>query len=107
VEIHRRLLGEGQFDTARAYKNWASLLWAQGKYGQAEEVANSAAKSFETARRRVSFAGLGRARYAAEESPLLFLAAVTARNGKPVAAWQTLENNLARGLLSRGPVQAI
>src|SRR5262249_39576730 len=101
------LLGEGHFDTARSYKNWASLLWARGTYGQAEEAGTSAAKSFETARRRISFAGLERTRYAAAGAPLLFLAAVTARNRKPVAAWQALENNLARGLLDDLAVRPI
>ncbi len=99
LEKHRQLLGEGHPTTAWAYKNLVSNWWAQGQYEQAEKVGPAATKSFEAARRRISFAGLERASYAADNSPLRFLAAVAARTGKPVAAWQSLENDLARGLL--------
>src|SRR5262249_50665632 len=61
--------------------------------------AADAAKSFETAHRRISFAGLDRAGYTAGYSPFPALAAMAARGGKPEAAWQALERNLARGLL--------
>ncbi len=99
LKIHQKVLGEGHPQTAWAYKNLVGNWWAQGKYAEAEKLGPAAAKSFEAARRRVSFAGLERAGYAAENSPLPLLAAVAARNGKPAAAWQFLENNLARGLL--------
>jgi CHAT domain-containing protein/tetratricopeptide (TPR) repeat protein len=99
VAIFHRVLGEGHPKTAWAYKNQIGNWWAQGKYRQAESVGAAAAKSFEAARRRISFEGLGRAGYAAENSPLRLLTVVAARNGNTAGAWQVLENYLARGLL--------
>jgi serine/threonine protein kinase/CHAT domain-containing protein/Tfp pilus assembly protein PilF len=95
----RKVLGEGHSNTAGSYKNLIRVLWARGKYREAERLAADAAASFETARRRVSFSGLERVRYAAENSPLPLLAATAARNGKPELAWRWLESDLARGLL--------
>src|SRR5262249_4597955 len=58
-----------------------------------------AAQSFDHARLGIHFAGVDRAAYAAERSPLPSLAAILARRGRPEAAWQRWEANLARGLL--------
>src|SRR5207244_6323842 len=69
------------------------------QYSQADEMAMAAAAGFQAARLRISFGGLERTTFAAERSPLPLLAALLARNGKPLLAWQRLEENLARGLL--------
>jgi CHAT domain-containing protein/tetratricopeptide (TPR) repeat protein len=109
LDIQRRVLGEGHPSTAWTYKNLVGNFCARGEFAKAEALALAAAASFEAARRRISFAGLDRARGAADISPLPALAAVAARGGKPDAAWQTLEQNLARGLLddlSARPVSA-
>jgi CHAT domain-containing protein/tetratricopeptide (TPR) repeat protein len=99
LAAQRRLLGEGHPSTARTYKFLVVNCCARGDHAQAAGLAAAAAKSFETAHRRISFAGLDRAGRAAEFSPYPALAAVAARRGKPEDAWQALENNLARGLL--------
>jgi len=49
------------------------------------------------ARLRIAFTGLERA--GANESPRPILAAILARLSQPVDAWQTLEEDLGRGLL--------
>ena len=54
-------------------------------------------KSLDTARLRVAFTGLERA--GTEESTRPALAAVLARLGQPAEAWQSLEEDLGRGLL--------
>ncbi len=54
-------------------------------------------KSLDSARLRIAFTGLERAR--AKVSPRPALAAVLARLGQPVEAWQRLEEDLGRGLL--------
>jgi CHAT domain-containing protein/tetratricopeptide (TPR) repeat protein len=99
LDVQRRVLGEGHPSTAWTYKNLVGNLCARGAYAQAEALAPAAAASFEAARRRVSFAGLDRARGTADISPLPALAALATRAGKSAAAWQALEQNLARGLL--------
>jgi hypothetical protein len=57
----------------------------------------SAVKSLDSARLRVAFTGLERA--ATKESARSALAAVLARLGQPADAWQSLEEDLGRGLL--------
>jgi CHAT domain-containing protein/Tfp pilus assembly protein PilF len=99
LAAQRGVLGEGHPSTARTYKLLVVNCCARGDRGQAAELAAAAAKSFETARRRISFAGLDRAGPTAEFSPYPALAAVAARGGKPGDAWRALEQNLARGLL--------
>jgi CHAT domain-containing protein/tetratricopeptide (TPR) repeat protein len=99
LAAQRRVLGEGHPSTARTYKLLLLNCCARGDHAQAAALAADAAKSFETACRRVAFAGLDRAGCTAEWSPFPVLAAVAARGGKPDAAWQALEQNLARGLL--------
>jgi CHAT domain-containing protein len=93
------VLGEGHPVTAWAYKNLVLTCCARGDYRQAAELGAAAARSFESARRRISFAGLDRSASTAAYCPFPALAAVAARGGKPDAAWQALEQNLARGLL--------
>ncbi len=70
----------------------------QGDYQKAEGAALAAAATFETARGQTSFSGLERSLFAADRSPLPLLAALSARNGKPVEAWKYFEKNLGRGL---------
>jgi CHAT domain-containing protein/tetratricopeptide (TPR) repeat protein len=99
LAAQRRVLGEGHPSTARTYKLLVVNCCARGDHAQAAALAAAAAKSFESARLRICFAGLDRAGRAAESSPFPALAAVAARGGNPDAAWQALEQNLARGLL--------
>src|SRR5262249_46810333 len=95
----RQVLGEEHPSTAWTYKNLVFNCCAHGEHAQAAELGAAAVRSFETARRRISFGGLDRAAPAAQISPFPALAAAAARVGKLDAAWQALERNLARGLL--------
>jgi tetratricopeptide (TPR) repeat protein len=93
------VLGENHPDTADSYNNLSAVLSARGQYAEAEKAAAQAARGYEAARLLVGFAGLDRARFATKRSPLPRLAALLARNGKPAAAWDQLQSNLARALL--------
>jgi len=97
LEIHRRLLTDDHPATARDYNNLAFNFNAQGKYAEARDRWLSAAKSQDAARLRVAFTGLERARTRQSARPAL--AAVLARLGQSAEAWQSLEEDLGRGLL--------
>jgi CHAT domain-containing protein/tetratricopeptide (TPR) repeat protein len=97
LDIFRKVLGEEHPDTATGYNNVAANLDAQGRYKEAEDVYQRAADAFLATRLRIAASGLGRAAITSERSPLLRLAALLARNGKPAAAWQRLEQSLGRG----------
>jgi CHAT domain-containing protein/tetratricopeptide (TPR) repeat protein len=99
LAAQRQVLGEGHPNTAWTYKNLALCACAGGDYARVAALAAEAAASYETARLRVSFSGLGRAGRATDLSPLPALAAAAAQGGKPQEAWQALEQDLARGLL--------
>jgi tetratricopeptide (TPR) repeat protein len=99
VETWRRALGEGHPDTANALTNLAGNLRSQGRYAEAETLAAKAAPSYQAARLHVARAGLDRTAFASGRSPHTLLAALRARNGKPVTAWQALERGLAPALL--------
>ncbi len=98
LTIRRLILGEGHGDTASSYNNLAHNLLAQGRYPEAEAMALAAARSYEAARLRISFAGLGRAEFASKQSPLPLVAAILAQQGRDRDAWQRWESGLARGL---------
>ena len=97
LEINRRLLADDHPDTAFSFNNLADNLNAQGKYLEARDRWLSAVKSLDANRLRVAFTGLERA--GSVISTRRSLAAVLARLGKPAEAWQTLEEDLGRGLL--------
>ncbi len=97
LEISRRLLTEDHPHTAQSYINLGSNLDAQGKYREAKDRWLAAVKSQDAARLQSAFAGLERA--GNRESARPTLAAVLARLGQPAEAWQTLEQDLGRGLL--------
>ncbi len=97
LEIYRRLLTDDHPRTARSYDSLAGNLSAQGKYFEARDTLLLAVKSLDAARLRVAFTGLERA--ATEQSARVALAAVLARLGQPSLAWQSLEEDLGRGLL--------
>jgi CHAT domain-containing protein/serine/threonine protein kinase len=99
LESYRRLMGEGHPGTAWTYKNLITNCWVRGDYPAALELGPAAVKSFETARRRISFSGLDRVHRTDEISPHRHLAAIAARTGRVVDAWRYLEGGLARGLL--------
>ncbi len=98
LEINRRLLDEDHPDLARVYNHMAGNLDAQGKYREARDQWLRAVKSLDSARLRVAFTGLERAG-GAKESVRPALAAVLARLGQRAEAWQSLEEDLGRGLL--------
>jgi CHAT domain-containing protein/tetratricopeptide (TPR) repeat protein len=97
LEIDRRLLTDDHPDTARGYNNLATNLSAQGRYPEVRDRLLAAVKSQAAARLRVAFSGLERAVAQASARPAL--AAVLARLGQPTEAWQSLEEDLGRGLL--------
>jgi len=97
LEIRRRLLTDDHPQTAESYSNLAYNLSAQGKYLEARDRRLSAVKSLDAARLSAAFTGLERA--ATKQSVRLALAAVLARLGQPSEAWQSLEQDLGRGLL--------
>jgi tetratricopeptide (TPR) repeat protein len=95
--IDRKVLGEEHPATVSGWNNLALNLHAQGRYEEAEQLYGRGADAFLATRLRVATSGLGRASKTSERSPLLHFAAVLARNGKPAAAWQRLEQSLGRG----------
>jgi CHAT domain-containing protein/tetratricopeptide (TPR) repeat protein len=99
LESMQKVLGEGHPNTAWTYKNLVGNRCARGDYAGALALSGPASRSFEAARVRLGFAGLDRARRAADISPMPNLAVAAARCNQPLAAWQALESNLARGLL--------
>jgi CHAT domain-containing protein/tetratricopeptide (TPR) repeat protein len=99
LSIWRQTLGEEHPLTADAYNSLAVRLNAAGSYAEAETTIMAAVSSYEKARLRVSFSGIGRAEFASNHnSPLPLAAAVLARRGRAQEAWQQWEASLARGL---------
>jgi tetratricopeptide (TPR) repeat protein len=96
--FQRRTLGENHPYTAFSYTKLAWNLKTQGKYREAEAMAIAAAKSDEAARLQVNFGGLDRAAWDVLRSPLPTLAALHARLGRNLDAWQCWEASRARGL---------
>jgi tetratricopeptide (TPR) repeat protein len=97
LAIRRKLLGETHPGTAASYNTVAFNLNAQGRCKEAEELYARGADAFLASRLRIARSGLGRVAKTSERSPLLSLAALLARDGKPAAAWQRLEQSLGRG----------
>jgi tetratricopeptide (TPR) repeat protein len=92
-----RVLGEEHPNTVNAYAALAVILYHKGEYTKAEEVLRKAALPFERARDQIASSSLDRVAFSSACSPLLFLAALLARNGKSDEAWEWLERSLARG----------
>ncbi len=99
LAVVRNIYGAEHHETATAYGRLGCNLYAQGHYRQAEEMLRKAAASYQSQRVRMASSGLDRAGFSALYSPLLPLAALLARQGKAVAAFEQLEADLARGLL--------
>ncbi|HEY7326073.1 MAG TPA: tetratricopeptide repeat protein [Gemmataceae bacterium] len=97
LAIFRKVLGEENPNTAKSNNNLAANLYAQGEYKAAERFFLCGADTFAKVRLHVAATGLERAVITSKHSPLLWLAAVLARNGKPDNAWQRFEESLARG----------
>ncbi len=97
LEIFRRVLSGDHPGAVKGFIGLANNLNAQGKYLEAKDRWQHGVKSLDTARLRIAFAGLDRAGNL--QSPRPALASVLARLGRPAEAWQTLEENLGRGLL--------
>jgi tetratricopeptide (TPR) repeat protein len=97
LAIWRRLLTDDHPLSVRGYGSVAANLNAQGKYRDARERWIAAAKSQDATRLQLAFTGLERA--GAETPVRRALAAVLARLGEQALAWQSLEDDLGRGLL--------
>jgi tetratricopeptide (TPR) repeat protein len=97
LEINRRLLTDDHPETAVSFNNLAATLNAQGKYLEAKDQWRRAVKSLDAARLRIAFTGLERAEALRSMHPAL--ATLLARLGQPNEAWQSLEEDLGRGLL--------
>ena len=98
LAINRRLLTtDDHVNTAVNYNNLASNLNAQGKYLEARDQWLRAVTSLDAARLQVAFTGLERGH--SKELARRALAAVRARLGELAEAWQSLEEDLGRGLL--------
>jgi CHAT domain-containing protein/tetratricopeptide (TPR) repeat protein len=97
LEIRRRRLTDDHPKTAVTFSSVAANLSAQGKYQQARDLGLAAVKSQDAARLQAAFTGLDRVETRASARPAL--AALLARLGQPADAWQTLEEDLGRGLL--------
>ncbi len=98
LEINRRLLTDDHLRTAISYQYLATNLNAQGMYREARDMWFGAVMSLNKARLRIAFTGMERAG-GNKASPRPELAAVLARLGQPAEAWQTLEEDMGRGLL--------
>jgi CHAT domain-containing protein/tetratricopeptide (TPR) repeat protein len=97
LAIRRKVLGEEHPATAISYNNVAANLNAQGRYREAEELFTRGADAFLASRLQIAAGGLERVTKTSERSRLVPFAALLARNGKPGAAWQRLEQSLGRG----------
>jgi tetratricopeptide (TPR) repeat protein len=97
LAICRKVLGEEHPLTAQSYKSMGYNQQAQGRYREAEASLLCGADAFLVSRLRLAASGLERATKTTEQSPLLPLAAVLARNGKPADAWARFEQGLGRG----------
>jgi CHAT domain-containing protein len=98
LAIYTRLFGEGHPKMTYAYNSLAQNLKAQGRFNEALEQWLSASRSLERGRLSSGYTGLERSA-SARDMPLLHLAVLLARLGQYDAAWQRLEEALARGLL--------
>jgi tetratricopeptide (TPR) repeat protein len=99
LDRNRRVLGDDHQDVIETLDALAFLKASRGEYAEAERLWTEASERFETVRLRTSVGGLDRVQYAARQSPLAPLTACLAHNDKPFPAWESLEANLARGLL--------
>ena len=98
LEIRRRVLTDDHPHTSLSYQRLAANLNSQGRYLEARDQWLRAVKRLDKARLRVAFTGVERA-VGTEKSPRPALAAVRARLGQAAEAWQSLEEDLGRGLL--------
>ncbi len=97
LRTYREARGDDHPDTVTAWQGLGAALHAQGKYAEARDAWRSSLSGFDRARLLAAFTGLERSEALRSMRPAL--AAVQARLGNPTAAWQTLEEDLGRGLL--------
>jgi tetratricopeptide (TPR) repeat protein len=94
--ILERVLGDQHPQTSSVLHTLAVIQIRQGRYDLAEKSLERAAIAFAKNRITVTRPGLDGAGYTRSHSPLLMLAAILARNGKPDAAWERFEQSLGR-----------
>jgi len=97
-DMWARVAGTDERRTLPSAKIVARNYWVQGRYREAEVVLTEAADVFERGRRRGAGRALDRASPAEVFTPLPWLAVCLARRGAAGAAWQRLEQGLARSL---------
>jgi tetratricopeptide (TPR) repeat protein len=97
LDTRRKMLGENHPDTVDSCSKLAMSLNTQGRYQEAEQMYRRAAAAFLASRLHVASSGLERAAMTSERGQLHRLAALLARNGKPIDAWQYFEESLGRG----------
>jgi CHAT domain-containing protein/tetratricopeptide (TPR) repeat protein len=97
LAVYHQRLSDDHPLVAYGYYSLAVSLYCQGKYNEAKLQLLRAVKSLNAARLRFAFAGLERAGNIQSMRPIL--AALLARLGQPVEAWQAIEEDLGRGLL--------
>jgi CHAT domain-containing protein len=99
LAVRLKALGENHPDTVESSNTVAHTLHAQGKYAAAAAMWLQAADASDLARGYFALTGLDRAALGADSGPRPRLATVLARQDQFAAAWQRLEEDLARGLL--------
>lgn len=99
LAIHKRIKHVDDPKRVHLLNCLAEVLYAQGRYDEAEATWRKSAESYESVRGRISYSGFDRVRFSADASPFLRLSACLARNEKPVEAWLYLERGLARSLI--------
>ncbi len=97
LRIRRHLLTDDHPGTGWNYNSLAGCFYALGRYVEARDRLLSAAKSLDTARLRIAFAGMRRPEYG--RSPRGQLAAIHARLGQRSEAWQAFEEDRSQSLL--------
>lgn len=95
LAVNRRLLGDAHPSVLNSLVGLSRVRIARGDYVGAETLLVSAARVFDAARLRVG-TGLERATF--RDSPYRLLAAVRLELGERTAAWEAVEQDLARVL---------
>lgn len=98
-KMRETIYGAGHPDLVISLSRLALLQHARGEDAQAEDFADKASQSFRTARVRVGFSGMDRVAFAASDPTSRILAAIRAKRGKSVSAWNAFEQDLGQGLL--------
>ncbi len=100
LDLSRKVLGDEHPEIALGYNNLAYNLYAQGKVAEALRALHQARRSYECTR-LLAARGLERSIATGYRSPYPLSAAILAQQGRFTEAWDSLEGDLARGLLDQ------